>query len=155
MGTSEEEKWIGPNRKDTLFEKLEKVKLKQFPLLQKSETIEKLKALKIEIPTEQQLCIKAFLFIPKKMNFESFPKNLSDCIVGNYIKLEDFNTEDKNASYAIPTKKEWLLPMETIEKWYSFSEVKQLIIEQIKINKSPLIYKKTLQSLERFFVVWW
>ncbi len=68
---------------------------------------------------------------------------------------EDFKTEDPNASYAIPTKKDWLLPMETIETWYSFSEVKQLISEQIQNKRAPLIYKKTPHVLERFFVVWW
>lgn len=154
-GIAEEEKWIGPNRKDSLFDKLEKVKLKQFPLLNTSETIQKLKALGIPEPSSQELCLKAFLFLPKKMKAESFPKNIMDCIVGNYIKPEDFEQENPNASYAIPSKKEWILPMETIETWHSFSEVKKEIKTQLQNNKSPLIYKKTPQSLERFFVVWW
>lgn len=154
-GTSEEEKWIGPNRKDTLYDKLEKVKFKQFPLLHNPETIQRLKDLNVEFPTSQKLCIKAFLFLPKEISSDSFPKNYTSCLVGHWINHQDFNKEDKTAKYAIPTKKEWLLPIETIEEWHTFSEIEKLINEQIQNKKSPLIYKKTPHTLERFFVVWW
>ena len=154
-GTTEEEKWIGPNRKDTLYDKLEKVKLKQFPLLHNPETIQRLEDLNIEFPTSQKLCIKAFLFLPKEISSDSFPKNYTSCLVGHWIKHRDFNKEDKTAKYAIPTKKEWLLPIETIEEWHTFSEIETLINEQVQNKKSPLIYKKTPHTLERFFVVWW
>lgn len=154
-GALEEQKWIGPNKKDSLYDKLEKVKLKQFPLLLNNETIEKLDVLGIEIPTSQELCLKVFLFLPKSMNRSAFPNNYSNCIVGHWIKHKDFAEEDKTALYAIPTKKEWLLPLDSIESWYSFSNVKKEIEIQIKNKKSPLIYKKTPYKMERFFVVWW
>ncbi len=153
-GKTEEMKWIGPNRKDCLFDKLEKVKLKQFPLLQAPETVQKLTELGIPKPALQELCLKAFLFLPKKMSSEIFPKNITDCIVGYYIKPSDFQ-EDKTALYAIPTKKEWLLPTDEITDWYSFVEINKLIEEQMQHNKSPLIYKKTPNKIERFFIVWW
>ncbi len=154
-GSTEEEKWIGPNRKDSLFDKLEKVRLKQFPLLQKTATIQKLKALEVEMPTYQQLCLKAFLFLPKKMNRSTFANKYADCIVGHWMKQIDFDEEDNTALYAIPTKKEWLLPIQAIETWRTFSEVKEEIELQLQIKKSPLIYKKTPKKIERFFVVWW
>lgn len=153
-GASEEEKWIGPNRKDRLFDKLEKVKLKQFPLLYKDETIEKLQTLGIEVPTLQELCLKAFLFLPKKMSAEIFPKPFQDCIVGYYLKPTDFE-EDETALYAIPSKKEWLLPTDKLTTWHTLSEIKPLIETQLKIKKAPLIYKKTPYKIERFFIVWW
>ncbi|SRX53970.1 hypothetical protein AEQU1_01021 [Aequorivita sp. CIP111184] len=153
-GTLEEQKWIGPNRKDSLFDKLEKVKLKQFPLLQAPETIQKLEELGISKPSSQELCLKAFLFLPNKMAAAIFPKPFQDCIVGHYIKPNDLE-EDKTALYAIPNKKEWLLPIEIVANWYTFSEIKQLIDAQLKINKSPLIYKKTPHIMERFFIIWW
>lgn len=153
-GTTEEEKWIGPNRKDSLFDKLEKVKLKQFPLLHLKATLQKLTELGIPQPASQQLCLKAFLFLPKKLSAELFPKHFQDCIVGYYIKPKDFE-EDKEARYAIPTKKEWLLPTESITQWYSFAEIKKTIDAQLKMNKAPLIYKKTPHKMERFFVIWW
>ncbi len=153
-GFSEEEKWIGPNRKDSLFEKLEKLKLKQFPLLHKKETIQKLETLGIKIPSSQKLCLKAFLFLPKEINPESFSKNIQNCIVGHYMKFTDL-TGDTTARYAVPSKKEWLLPESWITEWYSFSEIKQIIKEQLKLKKSPLVYKKTPHTMERFFIVWW
>jgi hypothetical protein len=151
---SEAEKWIGPNRKDSLFEKLEKLRQKQFPLLKRPETLQKLETLGIPKPTSQQLCLKGFLFIPKNMNRESFPKNIQNCIVGHYKKPTDFE-EVETARYAIPSKKEWLLPINLITQWYFFSEIKPLIDAQLRLKKSPLIYKKTPHKLERFFVVWW
>ncbi|WP_317046622.1 DUF1853 family protein [Aequorivita antarctica] len=153
-GDSEEQKWVGPNRKDSLFDKLEKVKLKQFPLLHTAETIQKLTELGIAKPSSQELCLKAFLFIPKKMDAEIFPKPFQNCIIGHFIKPTDLK-EDETALYAIPNKKEWLLPAKTLTNWHNFSEIKQLIDLQIKKNKSPLIYKKTPHTMERFFIVWW
>ena len=88
------------------------------------------------------------------MSAERFSKNIKDCIVGHYIKATDLE-EDETAVYAIPNKKEWLLPTETLTHWYTFSEIKQLIDAQLKMNKSPLIYKKTPHTMERFFIVWW
>ena len=149
-----EQNWVGPNRKDSLSEKLEKLKLKQFPLLKASETIQKLNELRIEKPTSQAVCLKAFLFIPKYLKPESFPKNYEDCIVGHYVKATDF-VKEESALYAIPTKKEWILPVNALKNWYTFLEIKPLVDEQLKLNKSPLIYKKTPHKLECFFVVWW
>lgn len=153
-GEIEEQKWIGPNRKDSLNEKLEKVKHKQFPLLHTSETTKKLASLGIPEPTSQQLCLKASLFFPKELNAETFPKHFKDCMVGYYIKPTDF-IKDEAAEYAIPSKKEWLLPINSITNWYRFSEIILLIEDQLNLNKSPLIYKKTSHTVERFFIVWW
>lgn len=154
IGTSEEEKWIGPNRKDSLFDKLEKIKVQQFPLIHCPETHQQLKHLGIEIPTEQKLCLKAFLFLPAKMNISLLPQNFQDCVVGYWVRVKDLE-QDETPLYAIPNKKEWLLPVETITNWYSFSEIKALIAEQLQNRKSPLIYKKIIHKVEKFFVVWW
>lgn len=55
--------WIGPNRNDSLKEKLDKLKNKQFPLLYHN--VAKLKFNKIEIKeVAQELCFLVSLFIP-------------------------------------------------------------------------------------------
>lgn len=153
--TSEESKWIGPNRKDCLYDKLEKIKSKQFPLITKTETIEKLKSFSIDCPTSQQLCLKAFLFLPKGMNIKLIPNNYKQCITGYWINQSDLIKEDSDALYAIPNKKQWLLPETDIQDWLSFSEAKLEINKLLQNKKSHLIYKKTHYNLERFFVVWW
>ncbi len=151
----EEKKWIGPNRKDCLYDKLEKIKRKQFPLLHKKETVERLKALDIEIPTVQKLCLKAFLFLPKSMDRQVLSKNFKDCMVGFWKRYSELNESNSTARYAVPRKKEWLLPKETIENWQSFSEVKKEIDLQIQNKNSPLVYKKIGDKITCFFVVWW
>ncbi len=155
VGTTEEEKWVGPNRKDSLLDKLEKIKSKQFPLITAPETHEKLKSLEIEIPSSQKLCLKAFLFVPKDIIPNRFSNNYRDCIVGYWIKLTEFENEDVDSLYALPEKKEWLFPAESIKFWNTFDEIKLEIYKQHHLHKSPLIFKKTPEKTERFFVVWW
>ena len=152
-----EAKWIGPNRKDTLEFKLNKLQKKQFPLLYAPETIAKLTTLGIKniMEMEQQLCLKASLFLPKDFQKEKLSQNYQDCIEGHYIFAEQFASEDKNAMFAIPNKKEWLLPFAEIKNWYSFSEAEELIKKQLSEKTSPLVYKRTQTGIEKFFVVWW
>lgn len=155
IGATMESKWIGPNRKDSLREKLEKIKFRQFPIIENRETIQTLKNLDIEVPTSQELCLKAFLFIPKDMRSDDFPQTFQNCIVGKWIKLEEFEKEDQSALYAIPDKKKWLLPPEQLQQWQSFSETSLEVLKQIENKRSPLIYKKTGKTIEKYFVVWW
>ncbi len=154
-GFTAEEKWIGPNRKDSLFDKLEKVKLKQFPLINSAETKLKLRELKIPFPTRQELCLKAFLFLPKQLEFTNFSEEIQSCIVGYYIHFNEFENEKKEALFAMPEKKEWLLPVDFIKDWFSHFEIKLKIEEQIQNNKSPLVYKKTGKEIIKLFVVSW
>ncbi|HLW32917.1 MAG TPA: DUF1853 family protein, partial [Aequorivita sp.] len=107
-----------------------------------------------EIPAEQKLCLKAFLFLPAKMKTDNLPKNFQNCIVGHWVRYDELE-DTENALYAIPNKNEWLLPVDSIAEWYSFTEIKDLIREQLQNRKSPLIYRKTLSTIEKFFVVWW
>ena len=153
--TTEESKWIGPNRKDSLYDKLQKIRSKQFPLITANETIEKLESLGINIPTRQELCLKAYLFVPKEIDINSFSKKYQDCIVGHWMRQSDFVEEDADFKYAIPNKKEWILPYDYIITWLSFDEIQSEVNKQIQNQKSLLIYKSTSKIIERFFVVWW
>lgn len=151
----EEGQWIGPNRKDSLLEKLIKTRDKQFPLINSKEALAKLRFLKIGLPTKQQLCLKCHLFIPKSMNLEEFPMNYQKCIVGKWMRFEEFVNEDRRAQFYIPNKKEWLLPLEGLEDWTSFAEATQQISEALKKFKSPLVYTRMNGKITRIFVVWW
>lgn len=157
LGSEIKAQWIGPNRKDRLIDKLEKLHKKQFPLLHKKETSLFLDTFEINsTKIEQQVCLKAFLFLPKNKREFNIPQHYAHCIVGTYIKFEELDTIiDANASYALPSKKEWLLPPISIENWFSFSEVKEKITESIAKKRSPLVYKKVRTSIEKIFVVWW
>jgi hypothetical protein len=151
----QEANWIGPNRKDTLLEKKNKLKEKQFPLLHTSETNGLLEQLQIDTKNiKQQYCLKVFLFIPKEFQKEKLAVEFQKCIIGYWIKINEF-IYNKYSTYAIPTKKEWLLSPQSIQNWISFEEAKLKIIESLENKKAPLVYSITKGAIDRFFVVWW
>ena len=156
LNESEMNRWIGPNRKDSLKKKLDKLHLKQFPLIKRKETGVALKELNIDGKTiTQQLCLKAFLFLRKDSEINEFSENYKNCVVGYWIPFAKFISEDKTATYAIPKKKEWLLPIENTVEWFGFYEAKEIIKTQIDNKNSVLVYKKFGLQIIRCFVVWW
>lgn len=148
--------FIGPNRKDSLIEKLEKLKNKQLPLLYHSATKSYLNELQLQLEkTHQKVCFKAQLFIPYKEKDIQFIELNNDCIVGFYInqkELEDF----KNCKFYIPTKKDWLIAPCSNVVWLNFEKFKmesQLFIDR---KFSPLFWVKHKNGeIEKFFLVWW
>jgi hypothetical protein len=95
--------WIGPNRNDSLQEKLEKLKTKQFPLL-----YHKLAKSKFTVAIDQ---VSQAMFI----SFHLFPMNtrqtlalFKKAIKGYYVSREIFISLDHpSKTYYIPSKKEW------------------------------------------------
>lgn len=148
---------IGPNRKDRLVDKLEKLTTKQFPLLYRSETASFFKDLNLNVQDmEQQLCLKVFLFVPTAMHKEMLPQPYQNCIAGRYIKFDSFDLEATNtALYAFPQKKEWLLPPAYLTDWMTFSEAKEEISIAIRNKRSPLVYIKSKKVIQKLFVLWW
>jgi hypothetical protein len=157
LGKQVLEHWIGPNRKDRLVDKLDKMKTKQFPLLHREETVSVLNEFELDISAvQQQYCLKAFLFIPKGFHQHKLPKHFQECLVGFYIHWAELDAEnDKTALYVLPQKKEWLLPPESLTNWVPFSEAKESVKDLIAEKRSPLVYKKVNGCIEKFFVVWW
>lgn len=148
-------RWIGPNRKDSLQEKVDKLTTKQFPILYKDETKSILDQYGLNpLDIEQQLCLKAFLFVPKSSKKENFASVFKKCIVGYWVSYTNLNLDTK-ATYYIPTKKEWLHPITSFNSWYDAEIAKEKISQSISEKRSPLVYKKTAQNVEQFFVVWW
>ena len=150
-----EGKWIGPNRKDTLLDKITKLKNKQFPLLRHPNTQKMLQSIGFNSKEAEQ-CYYLFssLYIPKDYDITLLPKNYQNCIVGywvNHTKL----TLDNKCLYAMPNKKEWLLPAENITSWYSAINIAPKISEMIQNKRAPQLYKKKGTQIEKFFVVWW
>ncbi len=155
LGSDLIQQWIGPNRKDRLIDKLEKLKSKQFPMLFAPETKAVLDSLAIAAThVEQQLCLKAFLFLPKGVKRNALPENFRKCVVGTYITPSEF-TEHPTAQYAFPQKKEWLLPPAQLSNWYTYEDALVYLKKCMHERRSPLVYKKTESALEKFFVVWW
>lgn len=154
-GASEIECWIGPNRKDSLIEKLNKLEQKQLPLLFSEHCKHTLKRLELDhLVFEQQVLFKAQLFVPyeQQTHFELLN---ADCISGFYIntsQLERFKTHQ----FYIPTKLDWFLaPNDTVD-WMDLIHFKLTSRPSIERHKSPLFWlKSNTGKLSKAFLVWW
>ncbi len=152
------ERWIGPNRKDSLLEKIEKLKQKQFPLLYKPETAGYLSELNLRSEElEQEVCFKAHLFIPRDLKDKTFEHINPQCISGVWIHFEEFTQRDYgNFEFLSPKKQDWFIAPKFGEDWVSYSEIKESLGEMILQKRSPLLWiRKNKQEYEQLFVVWW
>ena len=155
LGSSEIERWIGPNRNDSLIEKVRKLKNSQLPLLYSSECESTLKTLHLNPQTFQQnVLFKAQLFLPYQESV-SFDELNENCVCGFYInptQLEDFNT----CQFYIPKKLDWFLEPENWIDWLDIRSFKSQAEVFLKQSKSPLIWvKKPDNRLLKCFLVWW
>lgn len=153
-GSSDIDSWIGPNRKDSLIQKMDKIKEKQFPLINRPESIDALKILGIDsAKVEQRVYFKAKLFVPFGKDISIQPLS-QECITGFYISFKDFN-QFEEAHLFIPTKHDWLVEPHDEVEWLSFEIGKAEIANSIEEKRSPLIWMKRKGRVEVAFVVWW
>lgn len=148
--------WIGPNRKDSLVQKLDKIKERQLPLLFKEETKEILDGLNINLEHISQ-CVhfKAQLFLPynaQNINIEPLNK---DCIKGWYLS-GDALQELRNYQFYLPKKLEWLCEPNLHVEWLMFSEASELIKYHLNKRQSPLCWiKDSNEKMQKCFITWW
>ncbi len=151
-------RWIGPNRKDSLLQKFEKLKNKQLPLLYKSETELILEELQLKSKDiEQKVCYLSNLFVPVSYIGKTIPIINNTCIVGFWIKKIEF-TQEKYSTYRfnIPQKKNWVIAPKYCNTWLTFDEIKESLELSILQKKSPLLWMKSNEDLyHRFFITWW
>ncbi|WP_179375664.1 DUF1853 family protein [Winogradskyella wichelsiae] len=148
--------WIGPNRKDALCYKLEKLKNKQFPLLYRNETKNQLKDYNINIAeVSQKLYFKAQLFLPYRRNNINIGAINEQCVYGFYISYKDINVFETYKFY-IPEKLDWLIDPHVNVEWQDFNLAKDIIEKQIKENRSPLVWLKVNNTkFEKCFITFW
>ncbi|EDP95354.1 DUF1853 family protein [Kordia algicida OT-1] len=146
--------WIGPNRKDSLKEKLDKLKQKQFPLLHREVTKTTLSITETD-KISQQLCLLASLYIPYEYNIEFSPA-YRKAIKGYYIDFKTFkNLNTSKKTYYLPTKKEWGMNPSQHTVWSEFNDVEETILEMLHQKHSPLCWQKHNAIYEEFFIVFW
>ena len=155
LGTSEIERWIGPNRNDSLIEKLTKLKNKQLPLLYSTYCKSTLEVFNLNTETfQQRVLFKAQLFIPyqKTILCKQLNKN---CINGFYINREQLN-DFNSCEFYIPSKLDWFLNVDNSEHWLDIESFKIEAEVFLVQSKSPLIWiKKQDGTLLKSFLVWW
>ena len=146
--------WIGPNRNDSLKDKLKKLKEKQFPLLHHHSAKSAFSGISTD-NVSQALCLLVTLFIPYKYK-GSFNPAYERAIKGYYLNFETFTSLDDSAKrYYFPPKKEWGMEPSENDKWSDYSDVRDHIMTCMKEKQAPLCWQKQDDSHIAFFIVWW
>jgi len=156
VGNSEIAHWIGPNRRDSLAQKITKLKEKQLPLLFNTHTKPYLNSLQL-IPKNilQKTHFKAQLFVSLKDLNNDFPIINNNCIRGFYIQFQDLS-QFKKCKFYIPTKVNWLQEIQTNINWLDFSKFEEKIQLFLAKRSAPLCWlKKPNGETQKFFIVWW
>ena len=155
IGNSEIDCFIGPNKKDALLKKLNKLSEKQLPLLHSEQSRNYLKTLGLNSDgIEQQVYFKAQIFIPFQENITLKTLN-QECIKGFYIntkQLEQF----ADCKFYIPEKIDWIVTPHTNVNWLNFEAFKEIAHPYLERQFSPLCWIKSSNgTLQKFFLIWW
>ena len=147
--------WIGPNRKDSLLQKLDKLKEKQLPLLYHPKTQPVLEDLELSITEiKQQVLFKAQLFLPLNLQKTPFLKLNPKCVQGFYVTLDKLY-QFKTAQFYIPEKINWLMEVNDNVQWLDYDDFTSDVAVWLDKRMSPLFWMKNNGILQKFFVVWW
>lgn len=148
--------WIGPNRKDTLQYKLDKLRNKQFPLLYRAETRQQLANYKVDIDLVlQKICFKAQLFLPYRNSKINITPLNDSCINGFYISFMEMSFFE-DLKFYMPKKLDWLIIPHNAVEWTDYTSAKIEIEEQIEAKRSPLVWLKYNDTkFEKCFITFW
>lgn len=146
--------WIGPNRNDSLKDKVTKLKNKQFPLLYKPQT----KAILAAIDTveiKQKLCLLTSLYVPYQTEVLLEPE-YQKAVKGYYIKHDLFKKIVSNNNYFyMPAKKDWGINPANNKVWFSYQEVEMQLTTAIQEKQAVLCWEKNNDTYSEYFIVWW
>ncbi|PNQ73090.1 DUF1853 domain-containing protein [Hanstruepera neustonica] len=157
VGTTDLEHWIGPNRKDSLVYKLDKLRNKQLPLLQAPETQPYLERHRLDSASiKQEVLFLAQLFVPRATaTAVPFEQLNAKAVMGTYVRLPDLETYTTCSLY-IPNKLDWLVLAHNTVSWQPYTLIKSQLEALLQTKRAPLIWMRHPDGqLERLFVVWW
>ena len=148
---------IGPNLNDSLIKKLQKIKTKQFPILNHKKTqniLNKIDAIDIV----QKTCFLGNIYLPKNQNVV-FKDINNACVKGFYTSINEFkenNTEYEQDEYFLPHRFDWVCEANTNTQWKSYDEILKDVQEFIDMKKSPLVFGKTKENeFFSFFITYY
>ena len=154
--TSEIDKWIGPNRNDSLSKKIHKLKTKQFPIL--SHPIAKNYIRNLHLNYDiffPKVLFKAQLFVPFNMLNNNFELVNNQCIKGFYLSFEEVRKLNTTLFY-VPSKLDWLIEPQINVDWLTNLDFIEVFDKYINLKRSPLCWiKNERNELRKIFVVSW
>lgn len=155
LGATEIEHCIGPNRKDSLVEKLNKLKAKQLPLIYSKACKPYLDQINISSTyITQNVCFKAQLFLPFDTEHELHLLN-KGCVSGYYIHFSKLHVF-KGCKFFVPIKKDWIVVPHLHVNWLTFDDFNEVAKNYYQKKYSPLCWVKQQNGeIIKLFVVWW
>lgn len=156
VGTRALDHWIGPNRKDSLIQKLNKLQNKQFPLLHHACTKPYLDKLQVHAESlTQQVLFKAQLFVPFQGKSPEFNGLNPDCVRGFYIKLDQLPSFI-HCTFYLPNKLDWLVTPHLAVDWLPYPDFTNQLESLLYHKLAPMVWLKHPDGqLQSCFVVWW
>ncbi|WP_179344958.1 DUF1853 family protein [Winogradskyella ursingii] len=148
--------WIGPNRKDTLIYKLQKLKGKQLPLLLNKYCEPYLNKFNLKAENiNQYVSFKAQLFFPYQVDTIQLDSLNRSCISGFHLSFNKIETL-KDFKMYMPSKLDWLIIPHNEVNWLGFDEAKLNIKKEITNQRSPMIWLKDKNNqLKKGFITFW
>lgn len=148
--------WIGPNRRDSLVLKLNKLKERQLPLLYHKQTFDILNKHGLNAANiEQRVCFKAQLFVPADETAIDYQQLNPNCTAGKYLYF-DALIRYENCKFYIPRKHDWLVRPHAQKPWLSFLDAREILEGFMLQESAPLVWVKHPNGLiEKLFVCWW
>lgn len=145
--------WIGPNLKDRLDYKIDKLKSHQLPLGQHQSILEKIGSTSVETYS----CYKAKLFLRKSSERIISNHLNSNCLFGYYLNFEDFKSlRHSEDVFYVPDKQDWLCEAKQHSSWFTYDKAETLLKSSIKEKRSRLVWQKNKSGeVSEYFVVWW
>ena len=155
--TSDLENWVGPNKRDSLSKKWNKLSNKQFPNIYTPAGIEILKSLDLH-PDEihQSVYMPLQLFLPFGKSIEIDAK-LRLCVVGEWMSFNEFQIKDwYGYEFFIPEKQDWFVNPEKCKNWFTRAEIITLVKDYIEVGNSPMVWIKLPDNTkQKIFVTFW
>lgn len=153
---NEIDKWIGPNRKDSLKQKLHKLKTQQLPLLRHPRSEQLISQLGYEVGLfTQRVHFKAQLFLPINFDKEKIKILNKECVVGFYISLKQLLQLNQHKFY-MPRKLDWLIEPHNNVPWFTSAELLSKITKEQNIKRSVLCWINDESGLlKKAFIVFW
>lgn len=155
LGTTEIDHCIGPMRRDSLNEKLTKLKNQQLPLLYSEETKSYLENLNFKAQDcIQQIYFKAQIFVPYGQDIKFKILN-NKCIYGFYFKYEKLS-QFADCKFYKPKKTDWLVDVNPNVNWQTLQDIQPQLKIYESENYSPLLWLKFKNGeISKCFVVSW
>lgn len=152
-GATEIDHWIGPNRKDCLRYKLDKLIDKQLPMVYHKSNASLIKRHNIELEElQQRVDFRGQLFVPATGEAEFLLIN-KDCVRGVYYRLGEL---PEDAKYFLPEKNDWLIEPTNNVDWKEHDQIMVMLEDYLQNERSPLCWQKSSSGkIEKCFVVWW